>query len=106
MKMTAFCCQQCFQSITTVDQEASKLWIQLCAYFVKFGGIFKLRENRVPGIIKHFRNLEKLGFISTADGPDAVSIIVNGYDIVEVDTDQICVDTFCLDRSKHESSWI
>lgn len=107
--MTAVCCNQCFHSIATQDAPAAKLWLDLCAYFVKWEGNFKLRENRVPGVIKHFKSLEKMGFITTADGPDAVTVRVNGYDVIlmdEVDDQRECIDTFCLDREKHKSSWL
>jgi hypothetical protein len=104
--MTAVCCNQCFHTIASNDAPAAKLWLDLCAYFVKWEGNFKLRENRVPGVIKHFRNLEKMGFISTADGPDSVVVRVNGYDIILVEEQEMCLDTFCLDREKHQSEWL
>lgn len=101
---TAVCCNQCFESIARKDPMAAHLWLDLCAYFVKLEGLFKLRETRVPWTIPQFRNLEILGFISTADGQDGVIVRVNGYDIIE-DGD-LCLDTFCLDREEHKSSWI
>jgi hypothetical protein len=104
--MTAVCCNQCFHHIASNDAPAAKLWLDLCACFVRWEGQLKVKENRVPGVIKHFRSLEKLGYISTADGPDAVSIRVNGYDIIEVEKEKMCLDTFCLDREKHSSSWL
>lgn len=104
--MTAVCCNLCFHSIATKDAPAAKLWLDLCAYFVKLEGTFQLRENRVPGIIKHFKSLENMGFITTVDGPEAVTVRVNGYDVIELEDEEMCLDTFCLDREKHESSWL
>lgn len=103
--MTAICCDQCFQIIASKDVQAAQLWLSLCAYFVKFEGIFKLRETHVPQAIKHFKHLESLGFITTADGLESVSVRVNGYDIVHTDEEEVCLNAFCLDANRHSDSW-
>jgi len=60
----------------------------------------------VPWTIAQFRNLEKMGYISTNDGLDAIDIRVNGYDILEVEEERMCLETFCIDREKHSTSWL
>jgi len=104
--MTAVCCSQCFDFIARKDTTAAKLWLDACAFCVKFEGIFKLKENRVPHTIKHFRCLEELGFITTADGDDAVKVRVNGYDIMEMAGIPEGMDTFCIDREEHKAQWL
>ena len=103
---TAVCCNQCFEVIVKKDTTAGKLWLDLCAYFVKLGGVFFLNESRVPSIIQHLRNLEMFGYITTADGEDAVKLRVNGYDIIEIENENRCLDTFCINREEHFSSWL
>ncbi len=104
--MTAVCCNQCFYEISQKDSTSARMWLDLCAHYVQLEGNFKLRETRVPWLISSFRLLEKLGYISTNDGPDAIDIRVNGYDIYDVEEDQLCLETFCIDRNKHHSSWV
>lgn len=103
---SAICCNECFKNIAQKDTRAARLWLDLCAYFVKLEGVFKLKETKIPWTISHFRNLEKLGFISTSDGPDAVNVRVNGYGIIEIDDEEMCLDTFCIDREEHSKLWV
>lgn len=103
--MTAVCCSQCFDFIARKNTTAAKLWLDACTFCVKFEGIFKLKETRIPNAIKHFRCLEELGFISTADGDDAVKVRVNGYDVLEMEDMEGGVDTFCINREEHKQQW-
>lgn len=100
--MTALCCKQCFLEIASIDRRTAEIWTNLCACFIEFEGCFKFREHVVPKVIKHLKRLEELGYITTIDGVDGIAVRVNGYDIIEEDNLD-CLETFCLDRERHES---
>ena len=104
--MTALCCNECFLKISTIDSVAANIWLDMCAHFIKWEGNFHLTENRIPHIIKHIRSLEKLGFITTLDGLDAVTVRVNGYEIVEEKDSRGCLEVFCINKEAHSDFWI
>lgn len=103
--MMVLCCNECFKEIAQKDSGAAKMWLDLCAHYVQNEGRLLLRENRVPWTIPLFKTLERLGFISTVDGLDAVSIRVNGYDIIENDENEKVLETFCINRKCHSEPW-
>lgn len=103
--MTAFCCKTCLQSIERVDPQAGRIWLDLCASFVEFANILTLRETRVPWVIPAMRILERLGFIVTADGFDAIKIRVEGYEAIDTN-EGVCLETFCIDRGVHSRDWV
>lgn len=102
--MTVVCCNKCYESMNKIDASAARLWLDLCAYSIKFQGVFKLREERVPGVIRFFRQLEQHGYILTADGEEAVRVRVNGYGVIN--ENEVLLDSFCLDREAHHEDWI
>lgn len=104
--MTAICCNQCFESIVQRAPVAGKIWLDLCNSSVENDGILSLRETRVPWCIPAFRLLEKLGYITTADGLEAIRIRVEGYDVIEDEINGMCLETFCIDRDGHSSRWV
>lgn len=104
--MAAICCSECFEHIARKDSAAARLWLDLCDYFVKFSGNFKLREHNVPATIQHFKSLESLRFLDTLDGPESVVIRMNGHEVLESGEQGINLDTFCIDRHQHVGTWI
>lgn len=94
------CCSHCFESIKDkYNLELANLWLEMCKHFIQYSGIFKLRETRVPWLIHQIRTLEKLGYITTCDGLEAVSIRVNGYEVMIADDKTL--EMFCLDQNEH-----
>lgn len=65
-----------------------------------------MRESRVPNSIIHFKCLEEMGFILTADGDNAVKVRVDGYEAIEIDAACNYLDTFCIDRENHSRNWV
>lgn len=102
--MTAVCCDLCFRKISHVDRQTAKLWLDLCASFVKFDGKMTIIESRIPWAVPLMRNLEKHRYIETCDGKETIQVRVHGHDVVE------CVDgrleTFCIHRAEHDISWV
>ena len=98
--MTVVCCTQCYNDIARLDAKAARMWLDLCRSFVEAGGILKMRETRVPWCIPHFKNLEIMGYVLSADAPE-ILVRVNGYDIIELEENE-CLETFCMDREKHQ----
>lgn len=104
--MTVTCCSECYRFISNIDQKASELWINLCTTFVKFEGNFTVVESLAPWQHPQLKKLEELGYITTADKADGANVRVNGYEIMELTNDDLCLETFCIQREKHLASWV
>jgi hypothetical protein len=105
--MTAVCCEQCFERIAREDPTAARIWLDLCAFQVKYGEVFEYREERVPTIVPHTRKLEEMGYMATADGGEAVRVIVLGRQKKKMNwqpygaAKENLFDTFCIARVEH-----
>jgi len=76
-------------------------------FFLKYEGCFGLNEdNLLSSTQPMFKYLEQLGFITSCDATPSVMIRVNGYDIVNVPEDDLCLETFCIARKDHHNEWV
>lgn len=90
------CCKKCYQDlINKFDEETANLWMAMCSHFVQYEGDFRVRESRIPWIIKNLTRLEKADFIATCDNFDAIMVRVHGYSVI--DTADGAIEMFCND---------
>lgn len=100
--MKAVCCNQCFESIAREDTLAARAWLDLCACASRsFNGLMWFKEQNAPSYINAFRLLERLGYIASVDGLEAVKVKVNGH--VDILEGQLA--TYCIDRHGHGHDW-
>lgn len=97
------CCKQCFESLGSENASTASLWLEMCRQHVNAQGVFLLRETRVPMMVPHLNRLEKLGYILTADGQNAIQVRVNGCDVMDIES--MSYETFCIDRKSHKNKW-
>ena len=95
MKMSEkyLCCDECFSHICKICTRSAKLWMDICSYYEKTGGIFGLK---LPDF-EELRTLEHMGFITTTENSDHIVVKMNG---IHVDRQGIY---FCLGEfGQHE----
>lgn len=79
----------------------AELWMQFCLLYVKHRGTFSLDINLVPTLRSNIRNLERKGFLISADG-DRIRYNVRGhqYEFVE-ELNNLEAISFCINRKEH-----
>jgi hypothetical protein len=97
-------CNKCYDAVMQQYNSATaELWVATCELFIRYNGIYRHKESRVPWLIGDMRNLEEMGFISSCDELDAVLIRANGMNIEDYQDERKVV--FCNDSMSHRSDW-
>lgn len=87
------CCDECFRTVGQRSGQAARLWINLCNARRVKGPVFEVYDSDLPEL----RTLELLGYITTTETANSLSVKVNGYHVSESSA-----AFFCLNCEEHE----
>lgn len=87
------CCEKCFEEIGKKNTRAARLWMDFCAVRLEKGSPVLLENQDFPEL----RVLETLGFLTSTDLQDSLSVRINGHMNTE-DGDHF----FCAREGRHD----
>ena len=108
----AYCCEKCFQSLAKKRPSASRLWLDLCAFYCcnDYNPSWPMRFNEellaetFVDFPQDIIELEKLGFILTMDA-DTPFFRMNGLCQVEDQEDSEMCYAFCVNQKSHRKKF-